>query len=132
MKNKLSEKVLCLITILLILATVLLSLIFSPKKGVLVFFLVFSLIYWQKKRLQGFFQKIKHPKTGWVVYLLTGWLGAIFLEFSLGISPFHPRPITNYLNQNPPAVPHEVKEFSPEAQEYYYRKYILKDPAFQY
>lgn len=87
MKNNLSEKVLYLITILLVLATILLSLAFSPKKGILVFFLVFLLVYWQKKRWQ----------TGWVVYLLTGWLGAILLEFSLGISPFHPKPIANYL-----------------------------------
>lgn len=36
------------------------------------------------------------------------------------------------LNQNPPAVPQEGKEFSPEQQEYYYRKNILKDPAVQY
>lgn len=37
------------------------------------------------------------------------------------------------LNQNPPAVPHEgEKKPSLEEQEYYYRKYILKDPAVQY
>ncbi len=40
--------------------------------------------------------------------------------------------IEEYFNQNPPAVPHEVKQLPPEAQEYYYRKYILKDPAVQY
>jgi len=40
--------------------------------------------------------------------------------------------IEEYFKQNPPAVPQEGKEFSPEEQEYYYRKYILKDPAFQY
>lgn len=96
MKN-LSEKILYLLTILLILATVFLSLAFLPKKGVLVFLFLFLLVYWQRKRLQNFFQKIKNPKTGWIVYLLTGWLGAILLEFSLGISPFHPRPIANYL-----------------------------------
>lgn len=37
-----------------------------------------------------------------------------------------------YFNQNPPAVPHEGEQVPPEAQEYYYRKHILKDPAFQY
>jgi len=37
------------------------------------------------------------------------------------------------LKQNPPAVPHEgEKEPSLEEQEYYYRKYILKDPAVQW
>lgn len=97
MKENLPEKILFLITLLLILATVLLSLIFSPKKGVLVFFLAFLLIYWQKKRLQDFFQKIKNPKTGWVIYLLTGWFWAMFLEFSLSISPFRPRPVANHL-----------------------------------
>lgn len=97
MKNKLSEKIIHLITTFLIVATVLLSLAFSPKKGILVFFLVFFLIYWQKKRLQDFFQKIKNPKTCYLVYILTGWLGAIFLEFGLGISPFHPKPVANYI-----------------------------------
>lgn len=97
MKNKLSEKILCLITILLILVTVLLSLIFFPKKGILVFLLVFSITYWQRKRLQDFFQKIKNPKVGWLVFVLTAWLWAIFLEFSLELSPFHPKPIANYL-----------------------------------
>jgi len=84
-------------TILLVIIAVFLSLVFSPKKGILVFFFLFLLTYWQRKRWQEFFQKIKNPKASWVVYLLTGWLGAIFLEFSLGISPFHPRPIANYL-----------------------------------
>ncbi|MBL7159224.1 hypothetical protein ISS85_02015 [Candidatus Microgenomates bacterium] len=46
--------------------------------------------------------------------------------------PIDPKKIEEYFNQNPPAVSQEGKEFSPEAQEYYYRKHILKDPAFQY
>jgi len=97
MKNNLSEKILYGITILLVAGAVFLSLVFSPKKGILVFLFLFLLFYWQRKRWQEFFQKIKNPKTSWVIYLLTGWLGAIFLEFSLGISPFHPKPIANYL-----------------------------------
>lgn len=97
MKNNLSEKILYLITILLVLATVLLSLVFSPKKGILVFLFLFLLVYWQRKRLENSFQKIKNPKGRWIIYLLTGWLWAIFLEFSLGISPFHPKPVANYL-----------------------------------
>ena len=92
-----SEKILHLVTIVLVVATLFLSLVFSPKKGILVFLFLFLLIYWQRKRWPEFFQKIKNPKTSWVIYLLTGWLGAIFLEFSLGISPFHPKPIANYL-----------------------------------
>lgn len=46
--------------------------------------------------------------------------------------PIDTKKIEDYFNQNPPAFPHEEKGFSPEEQEYYYRKYILKDPAFQY
>ena len=41
--------------------------------------------------------------------------------------------IEEYFKQNPPAVPYEgEKEPSLEEQEYYYRKYILKDPAVQW
>jgi hypothetical protein len=43
----------------------------------------------------------------------------------------NPKEVEEYFNQNPPAVPHEGQELSPEEQEYYYRKYILKDPAFR-
>lgn len=32
-----------------------------------------------------------------VVYILTGWLGAVFLELILGLAPFHPKPVANYL-----------------------------------
>lgn len=32
-----------------------------------------------------------------VVFILTGWLGAVLLELVLGLSPFHPKPIANYL-----------------------------------
>ncbi len=32
-----------------------------------------------------------------IFYPLAGWLGAIFLEFCLGLSPFHPKPIANYM-----------------------------------
>ncbi len=46
--------------------------------------------------------------------------------------PTDPKKIEEYFNQNPPAVPQEGKEFSPAEKEYYYRKNILKDPAFQY
>jgi len=46
--------------------------------------------------------------------------------------PIDIQKIMENLKQNPPAVPHEEKELPPEAQEYYYRKYILKDPAFQW
>ena len=46
--------------------------------------------------------------------------------------PIDPKKIEEYFNQNPPAVPQEGKEFSPAEKEYYYRKNILKDPAFQY
>lgn len=97
MKESSSEKILYLVTIFLILATFFLSLIFSPKKGIFVFFFVFLFVYWQRKRWQSFFQKIKNPKIADVIFILIGWLGAIFLEFSLGISPFHPKPIANYL-----------------------------------
>lgn len=48
------------------------------------------------------------------------------------LSQIDPKEIEEYFKQNPPAVPHKVKNLPPEAQEYYYRKYILKDPAFQY
>lgn len=40
-----------------------------------------------------------------------------------------------HFNQNPPAVPQpspQTQEISPEVQEYYYRKHILKDPVFQW
>jgi hypothetical protein len=47
-------------------------------------------------------------------------------------TPLDPQKIQEYFNQNPPTVPQEGKEFSPEEQEYYYRKYILQDPAFQW
>ena len=50
-----------------------------------------------KRGLQGFFQEIKDPKISGILFILTGWLGAIFLEFCLGLSPFHPQPIANYL-----------------------------------
>lgn len=50
-----------------------------------------------RKGLQKIFQKIKDSKIATAVYLLTGWLGAVFLELSLGLSPFHPRPVANYL-----------------------------------
>jgi len=46
--------------------------------------------------------------------------------------PIDPKKIEEHFNQNPPAVPQDGKEFSPEEQEYYYRKHILKDPAFQW
>ena len=46
--------------------------------------------------------------------------------------PIDPKKIEEYFNQNPPAVPQDGKEFSPAEKEYYYRKNILKDPAFQY
>lgn len=97
MKNNLSEKVLYWVTIFLIITAFFLSLIFSPKKGVLIFLFIFLLIYWQRKRLQKYFQRIKNPDAAGAVFLLIGWIGAIFLEFSLGLSPFHPSPITNYL-----------------------------------
>jgi hypothetical protein len=31
------------------------------------------------------------------VFILVGWLEAVLLELILGVSPFHPRPIANYL-----------------------------------
>ena len=62
-----------------------------------VFLFVFGIVYWQRKRLQNFFQKIESPKIADAVYIFTGWLGVIFLESSLKLSPFHPKPIANYL-----------------------------------
>jgi hypothetical protein len=97
MKKNLPEKVLYLITTLLIITTFLLSLSFSTKNSLYLFLLVFGIIYWQKKRFQEFFQKIQNPKIAKVVYVLTGWLWAIFLELNLGLFPFHPKPIANYL-----------------------------------
>jgi hypothetical protein len=95
MKNNLSEKILYAITIFLIINTIFLSLIFSLKKGILVFFFLFLLIYWQRKRLQDFLQKIKNPKVGTIIYLLTGWAGMIFFEFQLKSLPFHPKPLAD-------------------------------------
>ena len=63
----------------------------------IIFFLVFGIVCWQRKRLQNFFQKIENPKISDTLFILTGWLWAIFLESSLGLSPFHLRPIANYL-----------------------------------
>lgn len=97
MKNNLSEKALYLITILLIVVTLFLSLSFPVKNSFCLFLLVFGIAYWQRKHLQIFFQKIKNPKTCYLIFILTGWLGAIFLEFSLGISPFHSNRLVNYL-----------------------------------
>lgn len=94
MKNNLSEKVLYLITLLLFVVGFFLSFVFYPKKSWL-FFFIFLLIYWQRKRLQDFFRK-KTLKASWAAFILAGWVGAIFLEFSLEISPFHPKPLANY------------------------------------
>lgn len=50
------------------------------------------------------------------------------------IPPVDIQKIEEYFRQNPPAVPHspaEIEGPSSQEQEYYYRKYILKDPAFQ-
>lgn len=96
MKNNLSEKALYLITILLFGVSFFLVFILASKKAGFSFF-VFLLIYWQRKRLQGFFQKIQNPKVSDVIFILIGWLGAIFLELSLRLSPFHPKPVANYL-----------------------------------
>lgn len=97
MSRYLSEKILYTVTILLIITTLLLSLSFPAKNSIYPFLLVFILIYWQRRRLQSFFQKIQNPKISYALYILTGWLWAIFLEFNLGPSPFHPKPIANYL-----------------------------------
>lgn len=97
MEKNFSEKVLYGITIFLTMATLLLSLIFPTKNSLYLFLLVFGVIYWQRKRFQNLFQRIKKTKITNAIYILTGWLWAIFLEFALGLSPFHPNPIANYL-----------------------------------
>lgn len=92
-----SEKILYLITILLIIITLVLSLSFPSKNSICLFLLVFGIVYWQRKRLQNFFQKIKSPKAYYAIYVLTGWLWALFLEYSLKLSVFHPKPFVNIL-----------------------------------
>jgi len=97
MKNNLSEKILRAVTILLILLVFLLSLTFPRQNRIYLFLLVFGFFFWQRKWLQTFFQKLKNPKIALAVFLFTGWLGALFLEFCWGRLPFSPRPITNLI-----------------------------------
>lgn len=97
MEKNPSEKLLYLITTLLIVAVFLLSLSFPFRNSFFLFLLAFALIYWQRRRLQSFFQKIKKPKISYAIYILTGWLWAIFLELNLGRLPFNPKPIANLI-----------------------------------
>lgn len=97
MEKNLSEKALWPITTLLIIITFLLSLNFRIKNSLHLFLLVFGLVYWQRKRLQGFSRRIRSLKVYDALYILSGWLWAIFLEYNLGRLVFSPKPITNLL-----------------------------------
>jgi len=97
MKKSLSEKILYLITALLIIATLYLLLRFSSHRSSLIFPIIFITLYWKRSQLQDFFQKIKDPSIAGAFFILTGWVWALFLEFIAGLSPFHPAPLANYL-----------------------------------
>ncbi len=97
MKENLAEKTLYLITIILTITTAVLCLNYPAKNSIYLFLLVFGVAYWQRKRLQNFFQKIKNPKIAAAIFILTGWTWAIFLELNLGRLPFNPKPIADLI-----------------------------------
>jgi len=97
MKKHLSEKILYIITALLIVATLFFLLTFSSQKSSIIFPIVFLIFYWQKKRFQDLFQKIRGPKTATLIYPLIGWFLALFLELTAGLLPFHQNRLANYL-----------------------------------
>lgn len=97
MKKNLSEKSLYIITTLLIVVTLFLLLVFSSQRSSLIFPIVFVIFYWQRKQLQGFFQKIKNSKIRYAIYILIGWFGGLFLEYGLGRLVFNPKPIANFI-----------------------------------
>jgi hypothetical protein len=70
---------------------------FSSRQSSLIFPIIFIIFYWQRKRLQDFFQKIKNPSMAGAFFILIGWVWALFLELTAGLSPFHPAPLANYL-----------------------------------
>ena len=97
MKNNLSEKILYIVTILLIFTTILLCFNYPARNNIYLFLLVFGTVFWQRKKLQSFFQKIKNQKIIWAFYILTGWIWMIFFEFQLDRLPFNPKPFANLI-----------------------------------
>ncbi|MBL7150888.1 hypothetical protein ISS86_03080 [Candidatus Microgenomates bacterium] len=96
-EKNISEKVLYVATTLLIIATILLCLNYPFRNSIYLFLLVFGTVFWQRKKLQSFFQKIKNQKIIWVFYILAGWIWMIFFEFQLDRLPFNPKPIANLI-----------------------------------
>lgn len=67
------------------------------KNSLTLFFFIFGISYWQRKRLANFYQKIDNRKVRFALYVLTGWIWATFLEYYSGRLLFNPKPIVNLI-----------------------------------
>jgi hypothetical protein len=90
--KNLSVKILKGTAILFSFVTLVVSLSFPGGNRIYFYLFTFALFYWQSKRLQKFTGRVEGVRMKTLVFLLTSWAGAIFLEFSLVHLPFSPKP----------------------------------------
>lgn len=95
MRNNLYQKILTGIALFFFLVTLLVSLSFPTGNSIYFYLLIFTLLYWQRRRLQSITSRVKNSKARVLTFLLIGWVGAIFLEFNLAKLPFSPKPLVN-------------------------------------
>ena len=88
------EKILQLVVEVGIVLTALFALSVPVPNTIYLFILLYTLGYWQRRRLQGWLRGWvvkRQPRLEGLLFLLIGWLGGLGLELVLVQLPFHPR-----------------------------------------